>query len=1015
MAKSFAFRARALVAVVVCAVATAAPGAQAAPEADTADQQAYGLPALERLDRLPELDSRSRAGGDSTFARDGGYADNGGYLYEDETDRVYTDLEGPGEITRIWATAVDPADVVHVYFDGERTPRISMPALTFFSGDAAPFRAPLVLDDSRSSGGWVSYLPLPFAHSVRVGLARRPGLATYFQVDHRLFEPGTPVRTWTADETGAQDSSQVRAQWAAAGVDPKPAGGDVIASGTTTAPSSGATTLLDVDGPRSISSIRLRLPAITSTTTRVTDGGRAFGAGGRSRFTVAVAPDNTGVALTRRLDFGVGDQKADVYVDGAFAGTWYDEGASNGAASDGHTRWRDSTFRVPPALTAGRSHVTAEVRFVSSAVDWNEFRYWVRSTVQGSEVLTDTVDVLDSASESAHAYSITGATWAGGTRDFYYPADRSVTDLLGRLSIRIRWDGATKPAVDAPLGSLFAIGSHGFSLAPRTLMAGVDPSGALYLYFPMPFARHATVELVNSGPAVGGIGYEIAHRAQSGSFDDLGYFSTEYREQSVPASYNHDVDLIDRDGQGTVVGLVTSARGAPGPVSVDRAYPEGYPPLTGYQVGYFGYIEGDEKFYVDGNRTPVAHGTGIEDFGNGGFGWNKGFVATATHGFTTYRADKVGPTDWVSRMSTHRIMLADRVGFTNHVRLSLEHGLVNDFGVDRLDTLVYYYVKPERRSVPTDALDVGVAASEAAHSYTTSGTVVDATRTQPFEGDFRDVHLTDEGRFVGGSSRFTLAVAPANDGVVLRNRFDQSKLVQEADVSVDGAFVGTWRAIGGNTGSWKATDFRVPASFTRGRSSLRVTLTTTAGSEPLGQFTIQAYTTLTGAGADPPPPPGGAVGITNPGFETGDLTGWRVTSGSAFTDAGVTTATTQDGVRFGQRDTHHFWGYAAGGDGPTGSMRTDDFTLGGDGVIRFLVAGGNDIAHLDLALVRSSDGRVLLSATGKNHEAYSTRVLDAGEWVGATVHLRATDTASGGWGHLNLDAFEVPVAPSGSP
>ncbi len=94
---------------------------------------------------------------ESTYERNGGYTDWAGHLYDDSTDRVYADLHGPGEITRIWATAVDPADVIHIYFDGETTPRISMNALDFFNGTNPPFRSPLVSNDSQSSGGWTSY------------------------------------------------------------------------------------------------------------------------------------------------------------------------------------------------------------------------------------------------------------------------------------------------------------------------------------------------------------------------------------------------------------------------------------------------------------------------------------------------------------------------------------------------------------------------------------------------------------------------------------------------------------------------------------------------------------------------------------------------------------------------------------------------------------------------------------------------------------------------------------------
>lgn len=996
----------------LAAAAALLAGIVTAPAAHAASTEPHGLDALEQLDRLPYLDGQARSGMESTYGRDGTYSDHDGFLYEDSVDRVFADLRGPGEITRIWATALDPADEIHIYFDGASTPQISMSAVAFFAGTNAPFRGPLVLNSDQSSGGWVSYLPMKFNQSVRVALKKRAGISAYIQVNYQQYSPDTSLTTWTSSESGSQDSTDVRAQWNNLGVDPKPAATATTASGTITVPASGSSTLLDVAGPRSISSLRVKLPAITSTSTAVTDDGRAFGGSGYSQFTMAINSANTGVSLTRRTDFGVGNQKANVYVDGTLAGQWFDSGKTSGSIYDQYVHWKDSTFTIPPALTAGKSSIVVKVAYVSSDIDWNEFRYWAKSTVGGTPVQTDMLDVYNATSESAHAYTISGVTWAGGSKTFYYPYDEAIADLLNQLRVRITWDGSATPAVDAPLGSFFAVGNYGFTQAPRTLMAGIDASNWLYMYFPMPFASHATVSLVNPGAAVSGVQYEIKHIAQSGSFDNVGYFTTEYRSQVVDAAFNHDVDLIDRDGQGAIVGMVMSARSAPGPYAVARSYAEGYPSLGAYQVGYYGYVEGDEKFYIDGSLTPQAHGTGVEDFANAGFGWNRGFLATATHGYTSYKATQIDATNWVNRMSFHRIMLEDKVNFTNHVRLSLEHGLVNDFGVDQLDTLIWYYYKPTLRSVRTDVLDVGVAASESAHSYTTSGTTTSATKTQSFEGDYRDIYYTDEGKVASGYTEFTMAITPSNDGVLLRNRFDQAYLTQEATVAVDGVTVGTWKAIGGNTSAskWKETEFLLPATATSGKSSITIRLTKTGASDPLSQYRLTAYTILTGAGVALPQAPGQTVNLTNADFESGNLTGWT-TTGTAFTNAQVVTQTTQNGVPFGQHGSYHYWGYGGGAaDTATGTMRTPSFLLGGDGKIRFLLGGGNDIANLNLSLIRASDDKVLLSATGKNSEADQTRIMDAVEWVGTTVYLKATDSATGGWGHLNLDYLRVPVS-----
>ncbi len=69
---------------------------------------------------------------------------------------------------------------------------------------------------------------------------------------------------------------------------------------------------------------------------------------GEIAFDVAVDPKNSGVRIRRRLDQAGLPQTADVYVDGAFAGTW------RYACQNEHLRWFDSDFDLPAKLTRGK-------------------------------------------------------------------------------------------------------------------------------------------------------------------------------------------------------------------------------------------------------------------------------------------------------------------------------------------------------------------------------------------------------------------------------------------------------------------------------------------------------------------------------------------------------------------------------------------------------------------------------------------------------------------------------------
>jgi hypothetical protein len=90
---------------------------------------------------------------------------------------------------------------------------------------------------------------------------------------------------------------------------------------------------------------------------------------GSSLFVVQIDPGNVGVVLRRLLNQGTGNQRAQVFVNGALAGDWLTSGSNLNHA------WREDDFAIPSSMTAGASSLAIEIRFVSSELDWTEFEY----------------------------------------------------------------------------------------------------------------------------------------------------------------------------------------------------------------------------------------------------------------------------------------------------------------------------------------------------------------------------------------------------------------------------------------------------------------------------------------------------------------------------------------------------------------------------------------------------------------------------------------------------------------
>src|SRR4051812_48148010 len=149
-----------------------------------------------------------------------------------------------------------------------------------------------------------------------------------------------------------------------------------------------------------------------------------------------------------------------------------------------------------------------------------------------------------------------------------------------------------------------------------------------------------------------------------------------------------------------------------------------------------------------------------------------------------------------------------------------------------------------------------------------------------------------------------------------------------------------------------------------------------------------------------------ASDIVNPGFETGDLTGWTP-SGAAFQAAAVSSDPGWGwGCCFNQQGTYHLWGFKAGGDAAVGTPTPNGFTLSGTGMVSALVSGGNNPDNEYVALT-AADGTVIQKATGLNDEAYRRVTWDVRDRIGQQLRIKVVDQATGGWGHINLDDVRV--------
>lgn len=789
----------------------------------------YGLRSMSQFAQVAYLQHETAAGQTSSYSRKSPDCwldcrsdsfDRTNYLYSENGEQVLLDVKNPGTIYRMWFTKSDWSTnpIVRVYFDGETQPRIEKELDYIFSGTHAPFLAPLVVNTKGSSGGYVSYLPLPFSSAVKVTLANNtntPAVDTdgiFYNIGYHQFEKNTEIETWT----GTEDSSAVRDMWYRVGSNPTPNINDATTySGTKNLKNSPL--ILALSGPKSINSIRFKIPGVypDNTAGTITDKGRSFKS--YSTFKMMIDHDNQGVFLKRRFDYSVADQKAKVYVDNQFVGYWHTPG------KDSTNRWRDSSFYIPSKFTANKDTIGIKIVYVSSSIDWNEFTYWAYSILAGANTNTDILDVGNTTSEQQHSYIINYPVWSG-SRTYSYPTTSiDANEILSAVHLKIKWDGEANDSVDAPLNMLFATGNNNV-FPTRSLAVGLDELGFLYLYFPMPFKKSAEIRVEGNGANLvpESLDYEVSVSPIGDNFDSIAYFKTAYQE-AITSVYGRDLPILQTRGQGIFVGNVIS-------------YYHG--------AGNGNYLEGDERIHVDESASPSMHGTGTEDFFNAGWYFRGGFFSNPLSGFTGTKSGS-WTKDSYDSATVYRFLIQDAVPFKSEIKVSIEHGNYNEARV-QADILAFYYEKPTVGSslTLTDALEVHNAQSEYQHQYTIKGQSWKGIRAYSHEGDNPKTTTLSGRAFKGAGSysQFYARINADNRGVILRRTFDQTIGRQSALVFVDNVLVGEWYTAGENAyHQWRTDDFHIPSAYTSQKSLIKIKVMFASSDLDWNEFVYKIY------------------------------------------------------------------------------------------------------------------------------------------------------------------------------
>jgi D-arabinan exo alpha-(1,3)/(1,5)-arabinofuranosidase (non-reducing end) len=411
----------------------------------------------------------------------------------------------------------------------------------------------------------------------------------------------------------------------------------------------------------------------------------------------------------------------------------------------------------------------------------------------------------------------------------------STDQALTGLRLRIEFDGQT--LVDSPLGEFFGAGL-GADVVRSLMFATIrqsDGSLALSAWWPMPFARTASVTLVNTtADPVPGIESDVATApdpqwAAALASGRAGYFTA--RSHAGPTTPGQDWIFADEHGHGKFVGVSHTIRGSRMKTSFSDDAP------------YF--LEGAERVYTDGAMSPQWYGTGTEDFYEGGWYFKNGthFSAPLT-GQPDQRTATGGCADYC--VAVYRLVLAEAVDYHSAIRFGIEHGKRNMVQPDYSST-AFLYTQPNVTTAPADDVSPSDPISRILHHYIDAD-AADRLLVSQYEGNDDTRPVVALVRTTNAPITFDVQISPDNSGLLLRRTSDQSIGYQSADVAIDAVPAGIWLEPRSNIfHRWLDDTYLIPDSLTAGKSQVSVTLTPIPGAPP---WTASRYHVDTVTGVD---------------------------------------------------------------------------------------------------------------------------------------------------------------------
>lgn len=201
-------------------------------------------------------------------------------------------------------------------------------------------------------------------------------------------------------------------------------------------------------------------------------------------------------------------------------------------------------------------------------------------------------------------------TFPGWFFQHWHPPARIDPTMLKSLIMRMYWDGADSPAVEAPVGDFFGAGQCEFNSFTSRFLG--TSSGGFYSLWSMPFRKGFRIEFENRHPDQHtDLFLNVNYQELDELPGDASYLCTQFRTDRRQGP--EEALILETKGRGHFAGMFLYMQGEP--------------------MHYLSFLEAPEYVSIDDDwDAPRMVGTGLEDYFNGGWYFRDGEFAGPHHG-----------------------------------------------------------------------------------------------------------------------------------------------------------------------------------------------------------------------------------------------------------------------------------------------------------------------------------------------------------------------------------------------